>query len=250
MKKISAFLFFMFSISLANVYNPQEQTFKTGFEAGIKALEFQRENDGVQPKKIILRKSFYLIYEIDKVPLNEALFLQNIASREGYHTHLTRDFIFFGEFDREADAREIIKQLSNKFKIKVKLMKNTANNYIVTYPSLWNEFYTIFLEEARKNGYVIKVEVIKSPVKKSTTKISNVKKTVPKLKKMTLRKAKAMAYSLSGDEKDSKNYKEIGLQSGLFETSGNIITTKENEKFVKVANKNMYFSLDDVFIGE
>ncbi len=105
-KKLSIVLIFGANLCFGNsFYEVNHISFKEGFEAGLKALEFQAKQDGFKAKQILVSKPFLLVYEIKNTPLDEALFLQIIADKEGFETHLSRDFVSFGAFDREIDAK-------------------------------------------------------------------------------------------------------------------------------------------------
>lgn len=143
------------SVSVESVeLKANEKIFKAGFEAGIKALEFQRKNDGYKPKKVTINKAYYLTYNISKLPYEEALFLQNIAAREGFDTHITKNLLFFGEFEREADALKTQADLKTKFRIDAQVKQNYGSDSIETYPKLWGQFYTFFQNEVKKQGYI------------------------------------------------------------------------------------------------
>ncbi|TEY00714.1 hypothetical protein [Campylobacter sp. US33a] len=242
-----------------------EEIFKKGFEAGLKALEFQRKNDGYAPKKVEIQKEYFITYNITKMPYNDVIFLQNITAKEGFDTHITKDKLFFGEFEREADAKDALQTLKDKFKINAVINKNKGNEILVTYPKLWGDFYTHIIDKVAKDGYLIKVEVIEVQPKaieqkpkkeekpKKTQQVKFENELIKKEKKFfRLKNQKAMFYSVKGDNKDSKNYKEKSLISnGNFALeSEKPIVTKQGEKFYKVANKNVYFSDRDVLISK
>lgn len=243
------------TLANANVYAPQDMSFKKGFDAGLKALEFQKNNEGVQPQKIEINKPYLVQLEISNIPYNEVLFLQNIASREGYKTFLTKNYLIFGEFDREIDAKDTIAQLEKSFKIRPSIRKISEKTSLITYPFLWGEFWTIFLEEAKRNGYVIKKEIIKVPEVQRVQQTAQRKTTsiFEKPKKILLVNDKAMTYSLEGDKNYSGNFIEKGLvgkENWILDNKEKIIKTAQGEQFVKVKDSNLYFSIEDVSIGE
>lgn len=231
-----------------------EEIFKKGFEAGLKALEFQRKNDGYAPKKVIIQKEYYITYDITKMPYSDAIFLQNIASKEGFDTYITKDKLYFGEFEREADAKEAIEDLKSKFKITAKINQKKDNEFLITYPKLWGEFYTYIIKKAQELGYVVKIEVIEAQPKAKKvyipkkTNVANTKTVQPATKKyFTLKNIKAMAYTAT-DKMDSKSYKDKGLVGKRrFELSKEgLIKTEQGESYYKVDGENLYFSDRDV----
>lgn len=101
-----------------NFYDSKSvNVFENGFNAGLSAVKIQAQSDGLRPQTLNVSKNFLLILKIDYMGLDEALFLQVIAKREGFLTHLTRDFITFGEFEREIDTRKASKLIIDNFKL-------------------------------------------------------------------------------------------------------------------------------------
>lgn len=247
--------FFLKNFASADFYAPQDMSFKKGFDAGLKALEFQKKNEGVQPQKINIHKPYLVQLEITRIPYNEVLFLQNIASREGYKTYLTKNYLIFGEFDREIDAKDAASQLERSFKIKPTIRKVAEKTFLITYPSLWADYWTIFLEEAKNNGFVVKKEIIKITERPKTQQITQ--RTPPviaqKPKKILLINKMAMAYALEGDKNYSNSFVEKGLvekENWIWDNKEKILKTKEGEQFVKVKDNNLFFSIEDVSIGD
>lgn len=241
-----------------------EAIFKNGFESGIKALEFQRKNDGYKPKKIAINKEFYITYDITNLPYEEALFLQNIAAREGFDTHIAKTLLYFGEFEREADALKSIDDLKQKFKIEAKLNKNKGGEFLITYPKLWGEFFTFFMEEAKANGILqvteyittqqkMNIESNKAQTKSAQQSAQAINQQPVKPKTFTFKNSKAMLYKKSGSGLESKDYIEGGLVENKVFNLGNYgkpVITKQGEKFYKVLGEDSYFSDKDVVIKD
>lgn len=236
----------------ATFYNPQDLSYREGFEAALKAVEFQRKNEGIKPRKITFNKPFLIIMETNKMPISEVLFLQNIAHREGFETYLTRKFLTFGNFERRADAEEAVKDLSEKYQIKATIKEIPGDFFIVTYPSLVNEFYAQFLKQAEDAGFVVKVEVIEI---EKQTKCATAQKITKPIKKrkvsyFTLKNARAMSYFLRDNPEHSSSFVEYKLKRSekfILENT-KPVTTQSGEKYYKVKSKNLYFnSLDVVF---
>lgn len=249
-----------------------EQVFKAGFEAGIKSLDFQRKNDGFKPKRVNINKAYFITYEITKMPYEEALFLQNIAAREGFDTYITKKYIFFGEFEREADAVKAVNDLNSKFRIKAQLHKNNGGEYLTTYPKLWGQYFTLFEQEIKNLGYIRADECAntdnnksnKSLVANSNTQTttassgtSRVYTTKVKTSFFTLKNSKAMSYMNYDKNNNSRHnsleYIESGLKLKKRYPIGNFkrpYLTIQGESFYKVLNQNIYFSDKDVLIEE
>lgn len=251
MRKIILLMFVMLNIAFGarnsiEIYEPNSKNFRDGFEAGIKALEFQAKTDGFQQKLITINKPYLLIFDIKNTPFHEALFLQIISAREGFDTHFTKEFVFLGEFERDIDAKDAKELLVRKYRLNSNDLKILSNQKsIITYPFLFHDFHKNLINEAQRLGYVIKTEVLyANKIQTSTTKKVTSEKIVSK--KITFRNNRAMGYILQGDEKLSQSFIEKGLvKQSNYEFEKNI-TTNEGEKFVKVKGQNLYFADSDV----
>ncbi|EAH8851391.1 hypothetical protein CDJ58_07070 [Campylobacter lari] len=248
MKKYLFCLFFFLNFYLY-AYEPDHKSFKDGFNAGISALKFQSEIDGFTSKIIEVQKTYSLIYDIKNIPLNEALFLQLLSSREGYKTHLTKDYIYFGSYDREIDTKEKMNMLITKFNLELKNFKIEKElKRIVTYPFLYDSFYNKLLEDAKLLGVLVVTEVVEKKININNKNKSNKKNIEKKIKTFTLNNSKAMSYYLiNNNDKESKNY----LEKDFIKSSGNFkidkyTKTNTNEEFVKVLGENIYFSTKDI----
>lgn len=233
-------------------FKTNEAFFKDGFKAGIKALEFQRRNDGYEPQKIAIKKEFFIVYNITNLPYEEALFLQNIASREGFETHMTKTFLFFGEFERHADALKATQELKEKFDIDAKIEQNKGGDFLITYPKLWGDFYQNLMAQVSSRGYIVTAEHVPVNPKSNIESKRSTKQTQTQNHKIfTLKNSKAMSYKKIGPGNDSRDYQEGGLVDKKDFYSGNYgkpIITNQGEKFYKVLNKNIYFSSEDVVL--
>lgn len=254
MKKIILFIFVMLNIAFGaigainsvEIYEPNSKNFRDGFEAGIKALEFQAKTDGFQQKLIPINKPYLLVFDIKNTPFHEALFLQIISAREGFDTHFTKEFVSLGEFERDIDAKDAKELMIRKYKINaeyVKILKDIKN--IVTYPYLFQDFYKTVINDARDKGYIIQTEIVE------IEKVIQPKITQPKpkkivTKKITFKNNRAMGYTLQGNEKFSQSFaeKELLKQSN-YEFEKNIVTN-DGERFVKVKGQNLFFADSDV----
>lgn len=231
-------------------YEPDDKSFKDGFEAGLKALEFQAKNEGFSPKIIVIDKPYVLLLDIKEMPLSEVLFLQVLASREGIESHLSEEFLYLGSFEREVDAKDRIKNLVSKFKLNAKNLKVHSHiKELISYPYLYKNFYEDLLLKAKNEGVIVETKILQKPLIKTPliAKKPLAKKSTPL--NFSLKNAKAMSYmSLGGSENDSKNYEEKGLVSQknfIFEKK---IQTNSGESFVKVAGLNLYFLESDIII--
>lgn len=229
-------------------YEPNDKSFKDGFEAGLKALEFQAKNEGFTSKNIKISKPFTLLLDIKEMPLSEVLFLQILASREGIESHLSEDFLYLGSFEREIDAKDRIKSLIAKFKLNAKNLKIHKNiQEIITYPYLYKSFYESLLQKAKEQGIIVETKILTKTTIKNPVQKPLVKKVSPI--QFTFKNTKAMSYvSLGGVENDSKNYEEKGLKKKQNFTFEKKIKTNLGESFIKVAGENLYFLEADVLM--
>lgn len=253
MKKIILLGFLAISLAFGakmniEIYEPNSKNFRDGFEAGIKALDFQAKTDGFQQKLITINKPYLLVFDIKKTPFHEALFLQIISAREGFDTHFTKEFVSLGEFERDIDAEDAKELMIRKYRLNPNDLKILTNqSSIVTYPFLFHNFYKNILNEAQKLGYVIKTEVAYT----NKIQINTPKKTIPTKvvsKKIVFKNPRAMGYVLQGDFKSSSSFIEKGLLKATDYEFEKSITTDEGEIFVKVKGQNLYFPNSDVSI--
>ncbi|TWO28055.1 inverse autotransporter beta domain-containing protein [Campylobacter hyointestinalis] len=163
-----------------NLYDePNPKSFKNSFNSGINAIYFQAKNDGFHPKVLSIKKPYFVVVEIKNMSLDEALFLELIANRDGYDTHLTKEYVTFGEFQREIDAKKVVSALKIKYKIEssiIRILKNQKE--IVTYPYLFSDINIVEQVEneqkiAEKSAYNTKktYDNIKKQVSTRPTKI-------------------------------------------------------------------------------
>lgn len=246
-KKFFLILAISFGILNATYYEANDKNFKDGFEAGLEALKFQKNADGFNSRLIEIKEPFLLTYDIKNYPLNEALFIQLLSARQGFNTHLTKEFISFGGYEREIDAKDKMKSLASKFKLNLKDFKIQKNiKEIITYPFLYKLFYDNLLQEAIKSGVIIEVKILEKPIVKKNIKNKPIKTFENKYPLFYLKNSKAMGYSLIGSEQDSKNFIENGFITKNTFKLEKTITTLTGEKFVKVVGENLYFSIKDV----
>ncbi|RAX56492.1 hypothetical protein CCZ01_09360 [Helicobacter monodelphidis] len=250
--------FFMFICPIfalvSTSYAPKDIAFQQGFEAGLKALEFQLKNEGATPREIVFEKPFLIALNIAKMSMVDVLYLQNISQAEGYQTLLTHDYLFFGEFDREADAKNFSDRINRNFEIRTVVRKNNKDKY-ATYPYLFDKAFDEWIKEVELMGYALKTETIY--VRRTLEKPQKVvqRKQIASIPKIHLINPKAMAYIKEESKNPSKDIlseelKEYVLldtknDGWLFEKK---VVTLEGEVFMKVKNENLYFAIDDVII--
>ncbi|MBK3487556.1 hypothetical protein JF116_09200 [Campylobacter fetus subsp. venerealis] len=231
----------------SSFYEPNEKSFKDGFYAGLKALEFQAKNDGFTNQVIEVKAPYLLVVDIKEKSLNDVLFLQIIANREGFESHLCADFVSFGEFERKADAENIAQMLEKRFKVKTKILRNVQ--IIVTYPYLYKDFYLDILKKAKELGIIVETKVINQPIKPVVTKPKPTIKKQEVVKYMKLKNPRAVAYHLNNaDASNSKSFSESGLKSNSDFIYDKKVITKQGEIFYKVKNENLYFSDKDIVL--
>lgn len=247
-----------------NFYDSKSvNVFENGFNAGLSAVKIQAQSDGLRPQTLNVSKNFLLILKIDDMGLDEALFLQVIAKREGFLTHLTRDFITFGEFEREIDAKKASKLIIDNFKLNPSAVKILSGvKQIKTYPFLFMDFS----EHLKNNSYFKQFEMQsindEETIQKHNVVVTNNAKNEvePEIsqtqtsdesiasppQKITFKNKKAMSYkNIDNNESNSASFEEVGFKSGEF-WFDKIVFTNSDEAFIKVADENLYFSSEDV----
>ena len=247
-----------------NFYDSKSvNVFENGFNAGLSAVKIQAQSDWLRPQTLNVSKNFLLILKIDDMGLDEALFLQVIAKREGFLTHLTRDFITFGEFEREIDAKKASKLIIDNFKLNPSAVKILSGvKQIKTYPFLFMDFS----EHLKNNSYFKQFEMQsindEETIQKHNVVVTNNAKNEvePEIsqtqtsdesiasppQKITFKNKKAMSYkNIDNNESNSASFEEVGFKSGEF-WFDKIVFTNSDEAFIKVADENLYFSSEDV----
>ena len=235
-----------------NFYNNKSlNVFENGFNAGLSAVKLQAKYDGLRPQILSVNKNFLLILKIDKIGLDEALFLQVIATREGFETHLTKDFITFGEYEREIDAKKTSKAIIDNFKLNPNSVKILSGvKQIKTYPYLFMDYFKQF-EIQEQNIKKPNLEVVNNIETKAQTKpqsqeIENNETQALLLPKIIFKNKQAMSYkNIDDNESNSASFVENGFKTGEF-LFDKIIFTNADESFVKVKDENLYFSSEDI----
>lgn len=243
-----------FAYSDANAY-------KDGFESGLKALKFQVANDGVMPKKIDLPRKYVLLLPIDRISIDDAIYMQYTAAKEDFKTHITKNELIFGNYDRLIDAQVGQAKIKDLFNYESKIVENIKDYY--TYPVIAEPVFNEVAASYRKDGAIKETKIIyvntgskanseKIIVENNKTKSSTVTKKSTKplvIKNAELKYDKAQSYRLkNGGGKSSKDFIESYVVEKQNFRTANTITTKEGESFVKVLNENTYFLKSDVEI--
>jgi hypothetical protein len=238
----------LFLMLVANCFAYDADVFKDGFEAGLKALQFQIKNDGAIPQKIILDKGLIVILPIESISINEVIYIQYIANKEDFRTHLTKEGIIFGNYDRQVDAKEAQQRVKRVLNYDTKIIANKGDLY--TNPIIAKPIYDLIAQELVEEGAIRDVKVVYvNNTPKATTPIQPVKKEAKEqsnIRNAGLKNAKAQAYKVTGDDKNSANYEESFIAEGVKFKTTNTIVTDNGEVFVKVLNENTYFLKSDV----
>lgn len=240
--------------------NPYERAFKSGFEYGLRANAMQKDIDGVRATRVNYTKPFVVSYDIQKIPYSEVLLTQFFAHNDGFKTHLTKNLLLFGDFEREADAKQAVEYLKKNFNVSANIISLSKVQGLATNPLLWSGFYDEVLSQAKAQGVIVQEKVVERTVEKVVEKpvfIEEPKKQVKKpAQKATpmeyqikLINDKAMGYVLTGSSKKlSSNYVEDGIKSGVFKWyPQGIYSTEKGEKFVRSTDE-IYFLYKDVKI--
>lgn len=240
--------------------NPYEKAFKSGFEYGLRANTMQKNIDGVRAMRVDYTKPFVVSYEIDKIPYSEVLLTQFLAHNDGFRTHLTKNLLLFGDFEREADAKQAVEYLKKNFNISTKIINVSKVQGLVTNPLLWSGFYDEVLTQAKAQGVIVqekvveKIQYVERIVEKplfieEPKQKKQVKKVVPADYQLKFVNDKAMGYVLKGNNKKlSNNYVEDGIKSGFFKWyPQGVYQTEKGERFVRSTDE-IYFLEKDVKI--
>ena len=240
--------------------NPYERAFKSGFEYGLRANAMQKDIDGVRATRVNYTKPFVVSYDIQKIPYSEVLLTQFLAHNDGFKTHLTKNLLLFGDFEREADAKQAVEYLKKNFNVSANIISLSKVQGLATNPLLWSGLYAEVLSQAKAQGVIVQEKVVERTVEKVVEKpvfIEEPKKQVKKpAQKATpmeyqikLINDKAMGYVLTGNSKKlSSNYVEDGIKSGVFKWyPQGIYSTEKGEKFVRSTDE-IYFLYKDVKI--
>lgn len=258
MKK--AFILALGLIATSSFAYNDANTYKDGFEAGLNALKFQVANDGVTPTKINLTKKYILLLPSDRISIDDVIYMQYIAGKENFKTHITKNELIFDNYDRLIDAQVGQKKVKDLFNHDAKIVENIKDYY--SYPVLAEPVFDAVAASYRKDGAIKETKIIyvsgansKSTSEKiiveNDNKTNVVKKPAPKplvIKNAELKYEKAQAYKLNGSGKLSKDFVESFIVEKQVFRTANTITTKEGESFVKVLNENTYFLASDVEI--
>lgn len=240
--------------------NPYERAFKSGFEYGLRANAMQKDIDGVRATRVNYTKPFVVSYDIQKIPYSEVLLTQFLAHNDGFKTHLTKNLLLFGDFEREADAKQAVEYLKKNFNVSANIISLSKVQGLATNPLLWSGFYDEVLSQAKAQGVIVQEKVVERTVEKVVEKPvfieepknksrSQLKKATPMEYQIKLINDKAMGYVLTGSSKKlSSNYVEDGIKSGVFKWyPQGIYSTEKGEKFVRSTDE-IYFLYKDVKI--
>lgn len=243
MKKVLLFL----TIAI-NCFAYDADVFKDGFEAGLRALQFQIKNDGAIPQKIDLKKQFVVILPTDSIAMNEIVYIQYIAHKEDFKTSLTKDGLIFGDYDRKIDASEAVDRIKRILNYEAQIITNDKEFF--TYPFLAKPVYDLISDGLVRDGAIKEVRIIyvnaTKETKSSSAKVAKTVKNQVKTKNIVLKNSKAQSYQLIGDSKRSSNYLEGPIVDKRTFKTANTFTTSSGEVFVKVLNENLYFLKSDV----
>lgn len=235
-------------------------TYKEGFEAGLKALKFQVANDGVVPTKINFSKKYILLLPSEKISINDVIYMQYVAAKDDFKTYITKNELIFGNYDRLVDAQVGQQKIKDLFNYDTKIVENIKDYY--TYPVLAEPVFDTVAASYKKDGVIKETKIIyvsgantKSTSEKIIIENDNKTKVIEKkpskplvIKNAELKYDKAQAYKLNGSGSSSKDFVEsFVVEKQTFQTA-NTITTKEGESFVKLLNTNVYFLKSDVEI--
>lgn len=226
--------------------------YKLGFENSLEAMAISLKNNGHLPQYFALKNDYALYYDISDTDSATILLMEYLAFKEGFvDVKTTKKYIFFGSFERNADAikaREKLKRLLNGVDVRISKKTSFKKEELISYSPYVNEIANKVVNEIRGSGnVVVKREVIGVPVVKETQKVVY-KQAKPKViyknpqpqKIINIINSKAQAYKL---EDNAIQELEI-IQKAEFDYGS--IRKVGNDEFVKVKDKNIYFLRRDV----
>ena len=221
--------------------------YKLGFENSLEATAISLKNNGHLPQYFNLKNDFVVYQEISNVDSATILLMEYLAFKEGFvEVKTTRKYIFYGSFERSADANVAqakLKRLLNGANVKISKKSSFNPKELITYSPYVNEISNKVVNEIQRSGnVVVRREVTEVPVIKEKQKVVY-KQAKPKViykepetqKIISIINSKAQAYKI---EDGALQESEI-VQKGEFDFGS--VRKIGNDEFVKVKDKNIYF---------
>ena len=238
------------------------EAYKTGHQQGVNQIEREFDLQGWEEKKINPKK-YIVSLDISNIPQNEILLYKNYAFFEGLLPMTaespTKSIIIFASYNRKVDAQSLAKELNKKIplvKYVVKVGIKEQGIYIkkpFIYKYLFDKMLKKIKDSVKGKVYIIKEKVLDKPIVK-IVKVKTKKKTtlVKKIYQPMYAKIRVFSYEgtylkyTSKKWKDEKFvFKKFLLKDKNIE-SYNMVTTLKGQKYIKIANKNLYVEEDYV----
>jgi len=221
--------------------------YKRGYEDGIRAVKIQVKNNGMKARKIEVEGRYTVEVPTKDMTTAEISYLEYLATHDGYEPKVLRDRIFFGQYDRLPDAKEVARRISSAYNVKANPVALKRSKEYWTDPMLVEDLYNAFVADAKKNGEPVWKQYLY--IESSKPKISTVRKRYFRLK-YPKTQAYKYDYKKSKVPKYSRYFSDYKIIRGKNRYRlGRVVTTDKGEKFVKVYNSNLFYSLDDVELG-
>jgi len=240
------------------------EAYKTGHQQGVNQIEREFDLQGWKEEKINPKK-YIVSLDISNIPQNEILLYKNYAFFEGLlpitADSPTKSVIIFASYNRRVDAQSLANELNKKIplvKYVVKVDLKEDGKYVKK-PFIYKYLFDKMLKEIKNSVkgkvYIVKEKVPTKPIVK-VVKVKEKKKKKSTLVKKTYQPmyAKIRAFSYEGTylKYASKKWKDKKFVFKKFISkdkkiiSYNTVVTLKGQKYVKVANKNLYVEEDYV----
>lgn len=221
--------------------------YKLGFENSLEATAISLKNNGHLPQYFNLKNDFVVYQEISNVDSATILLMEYLAFKEGFvEAKTTRKYIFYGSFERSADANVAqakLKRLLNGANVKISKKNSFNPKELITYSPYVNEISNKVVNEIQRSGnVVVRREISEVPVIKEKQKVVY-KQAKPKViykepepqKFINIINSKAQAYKYE----DGKMQELEIMEQGEFDYGRN--AKFGGDDYVKVKDKNIYF---------
>jgi len=241
MKKIVLAAALCSSFAMANI-----EDYKRGFEAAIESMRLQINLNNVNAERIVFKNENVLYINIKGLDSTSVLLIQHLANTNSFQeVYISKDKLFLGSFEREADAIKYKTKAESILGERVYIASKMDFVNEHTNPLFFKDFYNNLIR--KDNTILIREPIyIKEPVKEIK---APVKKVVAVPKNFSLKNGMAQSYYLPENETtaQAKNFNEgeIRATDTKFEYEKSY-KTSDGKEFLKVKNQNIFFLKEDV----
>ena len=243
MRKIAVGVTLLSSLVFANI-----EDYKRGFEAAVESMRTQLQSNNLKPELITFKNDNVLFIDIKSLDSTSVLLIQHLANTNSFNdVFVSRDKLFLGSYEREADAIKYKNKAEGILGERVYIAKKETLLNVYTNPLFFKDFYNN-LVKGNDNTILIKEPIyIKEPEVKKAPVTQKKQPVAPK--RFNLINGKAQGYKLPENENTSqaKNFieSEIFMNDNKY-TLGQTVKTGDGKTFYKVQDRNLYFLKEDV----